>query len=49
MTRLCAGHEAVEIVEMARAAGANKVYMASAAPPVRYQTSMAFDHPLNKS
>ena len=30
-----------EIVDMARAAGANKVYFASAAPPVRFPTSTA--------
>jgi len=34
-----------EIVEMARAAGANKVYMASAAPPVRYQNIYGIDMP----
>ncbi len=34
-----------EIVEMARAAGANKVYMASAAPPVRYQNVYGIDMP----
>ncbi len=34
-----------EIVEMARAAGANKVYMASAAPPVRFQNVYGIDMP----
>jgi amidophosphoribosyltransferase len=34
-----------EIVEMARVAGANKVYMASAAPPVRYQNVYGIDMP----
>jgi len=34
-----------EIVDMARSAGANKVYMASAAPPVRYQNVYGIDMP----
>ena len=34
-----------ELVEMARAAGANKVYMASAAPPVRYPNVYGIDMP----
>ncbi len=34
-----------EIVDMARAAGANKVYMASAAPPVRFQNVYGIDMP----
>jgi amidophosphoribosyltransferase len=34
-----------EIVEMARAAGANKVFMASAAPPVRFQNVYGIDMP----
>jgi len=34
-----------EIVDMARAAGANKVYLASAAPPVRYQNVYGIDMP----
>lgn len=37
-----------EIVDMARAAGANKVYMASAAPPVRYQNVYGIDMPTQK-
>jgi amidophosphoribosyltransferase len=37
-----------EIVEMARAAGANKVYLASAAPPVRYQNVYGIDMPTQK-
>lgn len=34
-----------EIVDMARAAGANKVYMASAAPPVRFPNVYGIDMP----
>jgi len=34
-----------ELAEMARAAGANKVYMASAAPPVRYPNVYGIDMP----
>lgn len=37
-----------EIVEMARSAGANKVFMASAAPPVRYQNVYGIDMPTQK-
>jgi len=39
------GTTSQEIVEMARAAGANKVYLASAAPPVRYQNVYGIDMP----
>jgi len=35
------GNTSKEIVQMAREAGARKVYMASAAPPVRFPTSTA--------
>jgi amidophosphoribosyltransferase len=37
-----------EIVDMARAAGANKVYLASAAPPVRFQNVYGIDMPTQK-
>jgi len=37
-----------EIVDMARAAGANKVYMASAAPPVRYPNVYGIDMPTQR-
>ncbi len=37
-----------EIVDMARSAGANKVFMASAAPPVRYQNVYGIDMPTQK-
>ena len=32
-----------QIIEMARSAGANKVYFASAAPPIRYQNVYGID------
>ena len=37
-----------EIVQMARQAGANKVYLASAAPPVRYPNIYGIDMPTNE-
>lgn len=37
-----------EIIQMAREAGANKVYMASAAPPVRYPNVYGIDMPSAK-
>ena len=39
------GTTSQQIVEMAREAGANRVYMASAAPPVRYQNVYGIDMP----
>jgi amidophosphoribosyltransferase len=39
------GTTSKEIVQMAREAGANKVYMASAAPPVRYPNVYGIDMP----
>jgi amidophosphoribosyltransferase len=39
------GTTSKEIVQMAREAGANKVYMASAAPPVRFPNVYGIDMP----
>lgn len=39
------GTTSQQIIEMAREAGANKVYMASAAPPVRYPNVYGIDMP----
>jgi amidophosphoribosyltransferase len=39
------GTTSKEIVQMAREAGANKVYLASAAPPVRYPNVYGIDMP----
>jgi amidophosphoribosyltransferase len=39
------GTTSKEIVQMAREAGANKVYMASAAPPVKYPNVYGIDMP----
>ena len=39
------GTTSSQIIEMAREAGANKVYFASAAPPVRYQNVYGIDMP----
>src|SRR5438552_2305577 len=39
------GNTSKEIVQMAREAGANKVYMASAAPPVKYPNVYGIDMP----
>jgi amidophosphoribosyltransferase len=44
-TPSCAAPPAKEIVQMAREAGARKVYMASAAPPVRYPNVYGIDMP----
>ncbi len=42
------GTTSKEIVQMAREAGARKVYMASAAPPVRYPNVYGIDMPTNQ-
>jgi len=42
------GTTSQEIVQMAREAGANKVYMASAAPPVRYPNVYGIDMPTSE-
>ena len=39
------GTTSKQIIQMAREAGANKVYMASAAPPVRYPNVYGIDMP----
>ncbi|MDH3689628.1 MAG: amidophosphoribosyltransferase [Gammaproteobacteria bacterium] len=39
------GTTSLEIIQMAREAGANRVYFASAAPPVRYQNVYGIDMP----
>jgi len=41
------GTTSKEIVQMAREAGANKVYLASAAPPVRFPNVYGIDMPTN--
>ena len=43
-TRSCAARPRKEIVQMARDAGAKKVYLASAAPPVRYPERLRHRH-----
>jgi amidophosphoribosyltransferase len=42
------GTTSKEIVQMAREAGANKVFMASAAPPVRYPNVYGIDMPTSE-
>ena len=39
------GTTATEIIQMAREAGANKVYLTSAAPPIRYPNIYGIDIP----
>jgi amidophosphoribosyltransferase len=42
------GPTATEIIQMAREAGANKVYLTSAAPPIRYPNIYGIDIPTRK-
>ena len=42
------GTTSQQIIEMAREVGANKVYFASAAPPVRYPNVYGIDNPLKR-
>jgi len=42
------GTTATEIIQMAREAGANKVYLSSAAPPIRYPNIYGIDIPTRK-
>ena len=42
------GTTATEIIQMAREAGANKVYLTSAAPPIRYPNIYGIDIPTRK-